>query len=195
MKLPELENSNKYVGLYVINFGDSSSVGYTATETAALLESEKYADVKVFKIVKAYADGTLELKGVRNDTFKLESGMFFNSINKDIAVSEFETLSDYADNSSCPCKAKLQLAHDTEGNYLLGLIYPAEYEEEISSWMIASNFKGSGGVDAGISQVDRFYNSGYCIDHSKQIMAEDTIAARSFDELVNTAGVAIQRAM
>ncbi len=50
MKLPELNNSGKYVGLYVIDFGDHCAVGYTADETASLLESEKYADVKVFRI-------------------------------------------------------------------------------------------------------------------------------------------------
>lgn len=195
MKLPELQNSKSYVGLYVIDFGDSCAVGYTATETAVLLESEKYADVKVFKIARAHPDGTLELKGMVHDRFRLESGMFFNCRDKETALAEFETLSEYADNSKCPCNTKLQLAHDTEGNYILGIIYPAEYEEEISSWMIASNFKGSGAVDAGISQVDRFYNSGYCIDHSKQIFAEDTIPARSFQELTSSTDQVIQRAM
>ena len=195
MKLPEIQNSKKYIGLYVIDFGDSCAVGYTATETASLLESEKYTNVKVFKIVNARPDGSLELKGMINERFQLESGMFFHCLNSETAIADFDQLSTYADNSTCPCKAKLQLAHDAEGNNILGLIYPAEYEEEISSWMIASRFKGSGAVDAGISQVDSFYNSGYCIDQSKQILPADTIPARSFEELENTIKLEIQRAM
>jgi hypothetical protein len=53
MKLPELEKSEKYVGLYIFDFGDHTGVGFTAQEVAELLESEKYRDGKVYKIHKA----------------------------------------------------------------------------------------------------------------------------------------------
>ena len=32
MKLPELKKPDKYVGLYVVDFGDHSGVGFTAAE-------------------------------------------------------------------------------------------------------------------------------------------------------------------
>ncbi len=195
MKLPELNNSGKYVGLYVIDFGDHCAVGYTADETASLLESEKYADVKVFRIHRAMPDGTIELKGITNDRFRLESGMFFHCNSEVQAKADFKTLAEYAGETLPPCNAKLQLAHDTQGNQILGLIYPAEYEDDISSWMLKSGFKGSGAVDAGISQVTRFYNNGYCINKSCQLTAAITIPARSFSELVNSTDRAIQRAM
>ncbi len=41
MKLPELEKAEKYVGLYIFDFGDHAGVGFTAEEVAELLESEK----------------------------------------------------------------------------------------------------------------------------------------------------------
>ena len=50
MKLPELENTEKYVGLYVFDFGDHSGVGFTAEEVAELFDSEKYQDCKAYKI-------------------------------------------------------------------------------------------------------------------------------------------------
>ncbi|MBN2063969.1 MAG: hypothetical protein JW745_04125 [Sedimentisphaerales bacterium] len=195
MKLPELNNVANYVGLYVIDFGDHCAVGYTAAETACLLESERYADVKVFRIHRAMPDGTMELKGITNDRFKLESGMFFHCNSEAQAKADFDTLAKFASQSLPPCNAKLQLAHDTQGNQILGLIYPAEYEDDISSWMLKSGFKGSGAVDAGISQVTRFYNNGYCINKSCQLTAATAIPARSFAELASSTSQAVQRAM
>jgi len=46
MKLPELEKPEKYVGLYIFDFGDHAGVGFTTQEVAELLESEKYQDGK-----------------------------------------------------------------------------------------------------------------------------------------------------
>ena len=196
MELPKLNNSENYKGLYVIDFGDSCGVGYTGREVAMLLESERFAEVKVFKIVRATSDGSLELKGMTNNLFQLESGMFFHCLSKDTAVKNFETLADFGQNNPSPCPAKLQLAHDTNGNNILGLIYPAEYEEEISTWITKSGFKGEGPVDAGVSQVEVFYNSGYCIDKSCQIIADDQqIEARDMDQLLGAINTPVQRAM
>ncbi len=65
MKLPKLQKPERYVGLYIFDFGEHTGVGFTAQEVAELLESEKYKNGKVYKIHKAYPDGKLELKGVR----------------------------------------------------------------------------------------------------------------------------------
>ena len=79
MKLPELKEHQKYVGLYVFDFGDHTGLGFTAQEVAELLESERYKDGKVYKIHKAYPDGKLELKGIPAKIFQLEAGLFFYS--------------------------------------------------------------------------------------------------------------------
>ncbi len=92
MKLPELQNSEKYVGLYIFDFGEHAGVGFTAQEVAELFESEKYKDCKAYKIHKAYPDGKLELKGVRAETFQLEAGMFFYSGNLETARADFKAL-------------------------------------------------------------------------------------------------------
>ena len=40
MKLPEVENAQRYIGLYVVDFGEHCGVGFTAQEGAELLESD-----------------------------------------------------------------------------------------------------------------------------------------------------------
>ena len=73
MKLPELQNPEKYAGLYVFDFGgDQVAVGYTADEVAVLLESEKYQEGKVYRIHRALPDGTFELAGVSRRRFEAE---------------------------------------------------------------------------------------------------------------------------
>ena len=195
MKLPQLNNSDKYIGLYVIDFGDHSATGYTAAEVAAILESEKYATVKVYKIAGAAPDGSLELQGITNDRFRLESGMFFHCLSADTAKADFEQLTNYGNENHPPCNVKLQLTSDSEGNSLIAMIYPAEYENEIGSWMLASGYKGKSAVDAGISQVDRFYNSNYSVIASKQLTPANTTPARPLEELLNTITCELQRAM
>jgi hypothetical protein len=49
MKLTKVENSEKYVGLYVFDFGDHAGLGFTAREVAELLESEKYKNGKALQ--------------------------------------------------------------------------------------------------------------------------------------------------
>lgn len=41
MKLPPLQDPEKYTGLYIFDFGDHISVGYTADEVAIFLFSER----------------------------------------------------------------------------------------------------------------------------------------------------------
>ena len=91
MKLPEIKNPDKYVDLYVVDFGDRSGVGFTADEVAQLLESEKFKDVKVYRIYNAYPDGRMELKGVPNEIFQLEAGMFFYEFDETIAQGDFKS--------------------------------------------------------------------------------------------------------
>jgi len=50
MKLPQPEIAPQYIGLYVVDFGGQCAIGHTATEVAELLESERHAHLKVFKI-------------------------------------------------------------------------------------------------------------------------------------------------
>ena len=82
---------DKYVGLYVFDFGDQVAVGYTADEIAVLLESEKYADGKVYRIHRALPDGTMELQGVPREKFHCEDGLFFYRADDGQARQDLET--------------------------------------------------------------------------------------------------------
>jgi len=168
MKIPAIDNAEKYVGLYVMDLGQQCEIGYTAEEVGALLESRDYSDAKIYKIYRAKPDGTMELHGVVRDKFQLESGMFFYCRDERSGLADFQELIEWNRHQKPPCRAKLHLARGSDTQLIIALIYPAEYENEIGNWLADSGFKGAGPVDAGISQVERYYNGQYELLQSEQ---------------------------
>jgi len=193
MKLPELKQPDKYVGLYVVDFGESSSVGFTAEEVAEILDSEKYKDCKVYKIHNAYPDGRLELKGVRSETFQLEAGMFFYETDPGTARRDYENFIKIAVDSAPPCRAKLHLAKYSEDKFASALIYPAEYDDEISRWLLDNNYRTAGSVEAGIGAVQRYYDRKPEVLERHQLFARQSFQSRTGRELLASLKVAVQR--
>jgi len=191
--MPKLEKPDRYVGLYVVNFGDSTGVGFTAQEVAELFESEKYKDCKAYKIHRAYPDGRLELRGVNSRIFQLEAGMFFYSADSQTARDDYKRLVKIGVEKDFPCKAKIQLAGYSEDKFAVALIYPAEYDDEISGWLLEHNYKTTGAVEAGIEAVSRYYNDNPEILERHQLWGKSSIESRTVEELLANIKVAVQR--
>lgn len=193
MKLPKLQNTGKYVGLYVFDFGDHAGVGFTAEEVAELLESEKYKDGKVYKIHRAYPDGTLELKGVLAEAFQLEAGMFFYSSDMETGRRDFKALVNLAVRMAPPCRAKVHLAGYSDGGIVVALIYPAEYDAEVSLWLLDGRYKTSGAAEGGVGAVQRYYNRQAEILDRHQLFGKSELMSRTGVELLASVRLAVQR--
>jgi len=160
MKLPELDNPQRYEGLYIFDFEGQIGVGYTAREIEILLESEKYRDGKVYKIHRAYPDGRLEIKGISNQVFQAESGMFFHSRDQQQAQRDYQQLLGLAQAGEFPCRAKMHLSRvqsQQETKYVVALIYPAEYEQDVSAWLLRTGYSGGESASGGTSEVADYY--------------------------------------
>jgi hypothetical protein len=193
MKLPELQNPQKYTDLYVFDFGDHTSVGFTAEEVAELFESEKYKDCKAYKIHKAYPDGKLELKGMRAEIFQLEAGMFFHSSDLKTAKRDFKGLVNLAVKTAPPCRAKVHLAKYSEEKLVTVLIYPAEYDDQISTWLLDGGYKADGVAGAGIGAVQKYYDAELQILDRHQLFAKSAFESRTGQELLAAVKLAVQR--
>jgi hypothetical protein len=193
MKLPKLEKPDRYEGLYVFDFGDHAGVGYTAEEVAELLDSERYKEGKVYKIQRAYPDGRLELRGVPAAKFQLEAGMLFHSNDERTARADFNRLVSLAVQTTPPCRAKVQLAKYDEGRFAVALIYPAERDEEISSWLLGGNYRTSGAAEGGIGAVERYYRDGPEILETHQLFGAGESVSRTGRELLASVALAVQR--
>jgi hypothetical protein len=193
MQLPELQQPDRYVGLYVFDFGDHCGVGFTAEEVAELFESEKYKDCKAYKIHKAYPDGRLELKGMRAEIFQLEAGMFFYSDDLKTAKRDFKALVNLAVKTAPPCRAKVHLAKYSEEKLVIALIYPAEYDDEISAWLLDGGYKADGVAEAGIGAVQKYYDAELQILDRHQLFGKSENRSRSGQELLAGIKLAVQR--
>lgn len=201
MKLPKLQKPDKYIGLYIFDFGDHVGVGFTAEEVAELLESEKYKHGKLYKIHRAYPDGRLELKGMPVETFQLEAGMFFYSSDLETARRDYKELVNLAIKSAPPCRAKVNLAQYNEGpsrsgksdKFVVALIYPAEYDDEVSSWLLDGKYKTAGAAEGGVGAVQRYYDCELDILDRHQLFGKSETISRTGEELLACLKLAVQR--
>ncbi len=193
MKLPKLENSEKYVGLYVVDFGEQAGVGFTAEEVAELLDSEKYKDCKVYKIHKAYPNGCIELKGVQSQTFQLEMAMLFYANDAKTAKGDFKRLVSLAVRIAPPCRAKLHLAKYSDTKLATVIIYPAEYNDEVSSWLLDGQYRTAGTAEGGVEAAQRYYNDNPEVLERHQLFGRNQIESRTGQELLANLKFTVQR--
>ena len=192
MNVPELKEAEKYVGLYVVDFGDRSSTGFTEAEVAELLESEQFADAQVYKIHRAQPDGSLELKGVPRETFQLEAGMFFYAGDEQTARDDYVRLLAWADEQlpAARCKVHLAVEGDT---YVTALIYPAEYDDAFSRWLLDGHYRTSGAVEGGTTPVQAYYAGAHVVLDRKQLWPSESIQTLQGPALLEATNNAVVR--
>ncbi|MHC4441297.1 MAG: hypothetical protein ACYTF1_21005 [Planctomycetota bacterium] len=192
--MPEIESPERYAGLYVFDFGDKVAVGYTADEVAVLLESQKYADGKVYRIHRALPDGTMELQGVSGEKFRCEDGLFFYRADEREAGEDLAKLSELVTGDPPPCRMKAYLAYIPGAKYphLTAIVFPAEFTDAVAGWLNRIGFNGGDVVEGGISQVTDYYAAGAKVIEDKQWWPADSIS-RPADEVLATTHIPVQR--
>ena len=193
MNIPNIENPEKYIGLYIVDFGEYCSVGFNADEVAEILESKKLSDVKVYKIHRADPSGNMEIKGVSRELFELEAGLFFYSSSRDQAEDDYKNLVNIAVTSMPPSRAKVHLSKIDDNTYVTCLIYPAEADAEFSQWLLDNNYQTSGAAKGGISAVSEYYDMNADIIERHQLFPAKSIGTKTGDELLNSLKLAVQR--
>lgn len=195
LKVPEIPDPQRYAGLYIVDFGDHTAVGYTADEVATLLESERFRDARVYRIHRALPDGTMEIHGVPRERFLLEEAILFYCRLRDRAMRDFAALRDLARTCPPPCRAKLHLARlpGDLAAHVVALIYPAEYSHEMGQWLNDLDYQGGDWVEGGISAASAYYESGAEVLERAQLYGTLDRTARSLDELLASRRQVLQR--
>lgn len=197
MKLPAVENPERYRGLYVFDFGEWTAVGYTADEIETLLQSEKYRGGAVYRIHRAYPDGRMELRGVAPERFHFESGMFFRRAELADARRDFDALLAAAERQPPPSRAYVHLAECRDpgaaGRFLTALVYPAESDEDVAEWLLGVGFWGGDQVEGGVSHVTNYYDDLVRVIERRQLWSAATHSVRSAEEVLASVRRAVQR--
>ena len=192
MKLPDIKDADKYTGLYVVDFGDHCGVGFTAEEVIELLESEQFADVQIYKVHRANPDGTMELAGISKQTFQLEAGVFFYAADEATAKADFQRLNTWADEHLPPARCKVHLANHGD-SYVTALIYPAEFDDAFSGWLLDANYRTAGQVEGGAGAAGRYYEANWDVAERKQLWPASSIEHLQGEALLEATNRAIVR--
>jgi hypothetical protein len=99
--------------------------------------------------------------------------MFFYASDRITAEREYQQLVHLAIHLAPPTRAKIHLSRYSHGQYVTALIYPAEYNEEISRWLKDGNYCTAGTAEGGIEAYQRYINQ------SPQILARHQLWSRS----------------
>jgi hypothetical protein len=119
--------------------------------------------------------------------------MFFYSNSLESSRRDFKKLVDLADKITPPCRAKVHLSKYSNDKYVVALIYPAEYDDEFSSWLLDSQYTTSGEVEGGIGAVQRYFDFELEILDRYQLFAKSELRSRTGQELLSGLKLAVQR--
>ena len=90
-------------------------------------------------------------------------------------------------------RAKVHLARYGDDKFVTAVIYPAEYNDEFSSWFLEGGYKTSGPAEGGIEAVQRYYDQQPEILERHQLFGQSENISRSGQELLVNLKIAVQR--
>jgi hypothetical protein len=87
----------------------------------------------------------------------------------------------------------VHVAKYDEDRYVVALIYPAEHDDEISSWLLQIGYRTSGAAEGGVEAAERYYRDAPDVLDQQQLFGTSEEISRTGDELLQSVAVAVQR--
>ncbi len=135
--LPPIPNAKQYEGLFIYDFGDHVSVGYTAGEIRLLRHAMAHHKGTAYQIYRVNERGGLELRGVQDPGLSLREAICFLRTDATVARKDYESILFEAQSRPLPCDAELRLvrSYGFEPPDLTALIYPGWASHVVSGWL------------------------------------------------------------
>ena len=136
--LPPIHNPQKYGGLYVYDFGEHVSVGYTAAEILVLRESEAHRGGTAYEIYRVDENGAMELRGLLDDRLTQRESICLLRRDEADARRDYETLCKASDHDPIGCAVVLQLARLDAFDlpHVTSLSYASSATSIVSVWLL-----------------------------------------------------------
>ena len=110
MRLPVVEHPERYVGLYVFDFGTHVSIGYTASEIELLRQAASHREGTAYEIYRIDDSGRYELRGACDERLAAQEALCFLHADLTAARSDYDRLTAHAAQHPVPCAAEVILA-------------------------------------------------------------------------------------
>jgi hypothetical protein len=119
--------------------------------------------------------------------------MFFYESDETIARGDYKKLISSAVKTAPPAKAKVHLARYSDDKFAVAMIYPAEYNEQFSRWLLDIDYKTTGPAEGGIEAVKRYYTDGPEILEKHQLFSQEQIESLTGAQLLAATKMAFVR--
>jgi len=161
MRLPAIQEPERYVGLYVYDFGTHVAIGYTAAEVGHLRSSELHRQGMAYQIYRVDEAGVLELRGVLDARLAGMEAVCFLRANPSMARRDFDTITATAAECPLPCAAELHVASLDAFHppHVTAITYGASATDAISGWLIKHGGRLGDQVVAGLDVFMEFAGS------------------------------------
>jgi hypothetical protein len=195
MKLPPISDPWRYEGLFVFDFGEWVSVGYTAEEVAVLLESKEHRNGAAYRVYRVNAQGGMELIAVRGGELYGEEMMLFASRDSLEAQAGFSSLKEAAQQSPIGCAARIEMIDVALEEHPHGvcLIYPRHAGNIVSAWLVAMAFQGGEVVLGGAEALNAYNGAKAAPVASCRLVARADYTPRLADEILRSVRRPLQR--
>jgi len=156
MKLPAVSNPTRYTGLYVYDFGDHASIGYTAAEVRILQESREYRSGTAYEIYRVNEFGGFELRGATVQRLAaMDTVVRLHRRGAD-ARRDYESLRGHAEGDPIPAPVELHLAraYAFDPPDVVAMLFPQASASAVAAWL--HGLPGPVDIDAGPSAYARY---------------------------------------
>lgn len=194
-KLPSIPNPKQYEGLYIYDFGDHVSVGYTAVEIRFLRASQTHRNGTAYQIYRVSEHGGFELRGVQDASLALREALCFLRNDGAIARKDYDQIVAAAAKCPLPCNAELRLvrSYRYEPANLTALIYPASAGHFLASWLGQLKSPPGDQVHGGAEAFRTLESGGGLTIASCQLPSAMDVSDRTEEEVLAATDRALQR--
>ncbi len=195
MKLPPLNAPQRYVGLFVYDFGNHVSVGYTAEEINILRGDPQHAGGTTYRIHRVDQDGTIELQGMTPHSLEGEEALVFASAIRERADADFKAVCTFAETKPLPCHAQLEqvVLPASDLPHVVALIYPSHAAVQVSAWLAQAAFEGGDRVTGGIEALVALRSAHPELIQRCELSTCPELAPRTASQVLGTVHLAVQR--
>ncbi len=195
MKLPRVHQPDRYLGLYVFDFGTHANVGYTAGEIAILLAHEEYADGKAYEISRVDEDGSLYLRGTTNFASRADEAIAFLRGDAEQAQLDYQAIVKHADGEPLPCRAALIVTrvYEYQLSHVTAISYGADDATLVAQWLVRVGFDGGDEVVCGAEVRNQVMSEQHIRIASRTLPVIPGYEKRSLPELIEVIDQRLQR--
>ena len=158
MKIPPLQQPERYAGSYLLDLGDRVCVGYTADEVAVLLETEECRSATAYLIHRVDERGNVELVGVSTKDVVRRDILIFAFDSPDAARTAFSCLRRLAAKTPAPCPCSMELTDfdGVEPSHVISLTFPQAASGQLSAWLERNEFDAGDRVFGGPQTLSQY---------------------------------------